>query len=101
MPVYYSASDYVAEAESYQEKITRIDNVISVMESTLLKAAETGHISEYSLDDTQTKIKTVYRSPDEVLKSIRALESLKTLYKNRINGRTIRLVDSKNFPNGY
>jgi hypothetical protein len=101
MAVYLSVTNYVEEATSYKEKIERIDAVLLVMEGTLLKAAESGNITEYSLDDTQTKIKTVYRSVEDVVKAIKALETLKVLYRNRLTGRTIRLVDSKNFPNGY
>jgi basic membrane lipoprotein Med (substrate-binding protein (PBP1-ABC) superfamily) len=97
MATFDSAQIYIDSATSLQDKITRIDAVIDGLLTSALKAAGTGNVSEYGLNDGQTQIKTVYRSVSEVMKSIEAFEALKQLYVNRLNGRVVRLMDSKNF----
>lgn len=97
MATFDSASIYIDSATTLQAKIVRINAIITALETTALKAAETGNVTEYSLDDGQTKINTMYRSPIEVQKSIDAFESIKQRYVNQLNGRVVRLVDSKNF----
>lgn len=94
---YDSASIYVDSATDLRTKITRIKSVIAALETTALTAAEKGAVSEYSLDDGQVKIKTTYRNPKEVSDSINAFEAILQRYVNQLNGRHIRLVDSKNF----
>ena len=94
---YDSADIYIDSATSLTDKITRIDTVISALLTTATKAAANDNISEYWLDDGQTKIKTVYKGADAVFKSIEAFERLKTYYRNKLNGRVVRLVDRKNF----
>lgn len=97
MIVYNSAAIYIDSAADLREKITRIDAVIDALETTALVAAEKNSITEYSLDDGQVKIKTVYRNSTEVANSIDAFERIKQRYINQLNGRTFRLVDGKNF----
>jgi hypothetical protein len=101
MAVYDSASIYVECATTLQDKITRIDAIITALETTALKMAANDNISEYSLNDGQTQIKTVYKGADAVMKSIQAFENLRQIYINRLNGRSMRLVDSKNLPGSY
>lgn len=100
MAIFDSAAIYIDSAKTLREKIVRIDAIITALETSALKAAETGNISEYSLDDGQTKIKTAYRSPVDVQNSIDAFEKIKQRYVNQLNGRVMRLVDSKSFING-
>lgn len=96
--VYYDSADiYIESATTIRAKITRINTVITALESSALKAAAQGNISEYSLDDGQTKIRTVYRNPEEVAASINAFEVIKQRYINKLTPRMVRLVDSKNF----
>jgi hypothetical protein len=94
---YDSCAIYIDSATTVAARIVRIDAVIDALESSMLKAAAGENISEYSLDDGQTKISTVYRSTDQIMNSIMGLEKLKQYYINRLNGRVVRLVDSKNF----
>ena len=47
------------------------------------------------------KIKTVFRSVNDIAKSIEGLERIKQIYVNRLNGRALRLVDSHSFKNGF
>ena len=96
--VYYDSADiYISSATTLREKITRIDAVIEALETTALRAAATGNLSEYALNDGQTTIKTVYRDVNAVAASITAFETIKERYINRLNGRHVRLVDGKNF----
>ena len=44
-------------------------------------------ITEYSLDDGQVKIRTVYRSVEQMTKAIEALEKIKNKLLNELNGR--------------
>lgn len=96
--VYYDSADiYISSATTLREKITRIDAIITALEDTALVAAGKGDVTEYSLDDGQTKIRTVYRDAASIAVAIANFEQIKQRYVNRLNGRHIRLVDSKNF----
>lgn len=97
MVVYDSSAIYIDSATTLNEKITRVKAIISALETAALTAAATGNITEYSLDDGQTKISSMYRSPLEIQQSIQAFEVILQRYINAKNGRVIRLVDSSNF----
>jgi len=95
MVVYDSASIYIEGATSLCDKITRIDTIIDALMTTALKAAANENIEEYWLDDGQSKIKTIYRGTAQIMESIKSFETIKQLYVNRLNGRVVRMVDSK------
>jgi hypothetical protein len=96
--VYYDSADiYIQSCTTIREKIARIDAIITALENTALKAAANDNITEYSLNDGQTIIRTVYKGADAVLNSIAAFEKIRQMYINRLNGRVMRLVDGKNF----
>jgi hypothetical protein len=97
MVVYDSAAIYIDSCTTLQAKITAIDQIIDALLSVAAKSAAGDNISEYSLNDGQTQIRTVYKGADQVTESIQKFEKLKQLYVNRLNGRAIRLVDAKNF----
>lgn len=97
MVVYDSAVNYLGTCTGLKAKIVAIDAIISALELMALSAAEKGDLSEYSLDDGQTKIKTVYRNVTDITASINGFETIKQRYINQLTGRRTRLVDSKNF----
>ena len=97
MVIYDSEGLYIESATSLADKICKIDAVIAVLFTTVLKAAGTDNFTEYVLDDGQTKIRATYKGADSVLKSIKVLETMKNYYVNQLNGRSFRLVDSKSF----
>lgn len=97
MVIFDSSAIYIDSAATLAEKIERTQAIITALETSALTAAANGHITEYSLDDGQTKIRTAYRSPKEVEDSITAFERILQRYINQSNGRHMRLVDSKNF----
>ncbi len=103
MIIYTSADIYITSCKTLQSKLVAIDNVINALMDTMLKAAVNENFTEYILDDGQTKIQCNYRGVAGITQSIKALEALKNIYINMLNGRTVRLVDGKNFTryNGY
>lgn len=100
MIIFDSADIFIESASSLQDKIAKIDLVIDALLTNALKAAANQNISEYSLNDGQTQIKTAYKGTESVMKSIEAFEKLKTYYTIKLNGgRMTRLVDGRNFVN--
>lgn len=95
MVIYNSAAIFIESSASLCDKIEKIDLVIAALETTALNSAANDHITEYQLDDGQTKIKTIYKGTDQILKSIDAFEKMKTRYINKLNGHSFRMVDSK------
>src|SRR5688572_712849 len=91
--IFDSAALYIETATTLQGKIQKIDAIIAALETAALKAAGTGNITEYTLDNGQTKIQTMYRSPEAVQSSINAFEKIRQRYINQLNGRVVRLVD--------
>lgn len=88
---------YIETATSLEDKIAKIDNIIDALFVTAAKAAANSNIQEYSLNDGQTTIRTVYRDANAVMASIQVYERMKAHYINKLNGRTVRLIDSQNF----
>lgn len=96
-----SAEMYILSFQDNVDKINAIQAVQDALLASALKAAATGNVLEYTLNDGQTIIKTAYRSPQAVQEAWRAFEQVKQIYINNLNGRRVRLLDSKNFrPNG-
>lgn len=108
MVTYNSASIYLSSKKNAREKIIAIDNIIDALLTTTLTAvtpSSEGTIpamfTEYDLDTGQTKIKCMYRSPQEIMQSITTMQAIKEHYVNIINGRSMHLVDGKNFRPPY
>jgi len=93
MAEYETAYAYIETATSLKQKVACIDLVIDGLLNSALKAVENEDISEYWLDDGQTKIKTVYRSANGVMESIKGFEKIRNIYLNRINGFSVQLID--------
>lgn len=97
MIVYTRADIYITSCKTLKAQLAAIDNIINTLLATAAVAAVDENLTEYILDDGQTKIQCNYRGVDGIIKAIKGLESLKALYQNQLNGRVIRLVDAKNF----
>ncbi len=97
MIIYTKADVYITSKKTLREQLTAIDQVIAALLATAAKAAVNENLTEYILDDGQTKIQCNYRGIDGITRSIQSLEKLKNIYSNQLNGRVIRLVDGKNF----
>lgn len=96
--VYFDSEGLYLECKTdLREKITAIEAIQAALLTTALKAAGTGNMTEYMLNDGQTIIKTVYRNSEEIIKAYDDYERIRQRLINQINGRMTRLVDSKNF----
>lgn len=96
--IYFDSADiYINQGVNVDDKIVRLNAIITALEDAILKGAATGNLSEYSLDDGQTKIRTVYRSLTEATNALTALETIRQRWINQKNGRHMRFMDGKNF----
>lgn len=88
---------YLESKKSILEKIRAVDALIDTM--TLRMADVAGGLAavtdEYWMDDGQMKIKTSYRSIDQVEAGINALEKMKQRWVNKYNGRIMTLRDAR------
>lgn len=84
---------YIRDCNTIKEKITKIEEIIALLMDSMVEAAGNQDVTEYRLDDGQTKVQTIYRSADQIRKTIYNLEALKEMYINRCTGRITRLVD--------
>lgn len=104
MEVFESADVYIECGTSIKDKIDRIDAIIDTLLSTAVKSAVKDGVSEYTLNNGQTTIKTVLKGTDSIAASIQAYNKLKQIFIQQLNnnsvGRVVRLVDSKNFNRG-
>ena len=99
MITFNSIADCIESQDSLDAKIATIDTIIDTLMTSVLKAVEKGSIQDYSLNDGQTVIRTVYRNPNDVIKSIELLERIKNTYISRKTGRAFRLIHGGNFMN--
>lgn len=90
--IYDSELKFLELASDLRDKITRIDLIIDGLYITAEKAAVNDHITQYAIDNGQSKINTSYRGVQAIAESIQGFETLRQLYKNRLNGRQVRLV---------
>ncbi len=94
-----SAIEKAETPTTIADGLAAIEAIIVTLLAAMAKAATTGNMSEYSLDDGQTKIKVVYKDLEAMQASFFALQRMKQYYINAANGRVWRAMDSKNFPN--
>jgi hypothetical protein len=87
---------YIQSKTDLYAKIQAIEQLIDNVLLQGVDSVDTINNTEYYLDNGQNKISLKYRSPTEVFKTIEVLERTKQIYVNRLNGRTSRLIDSKN-----
>ena len=93
--VYTQINVYLDSKCTLVERIKAIDALIDGVLLQMINATETTTQTEYYLDNGQNKISLKYRSPDQIMNTIKALEAAKQVYVNRLNGRTTRLLTSK------
>jgi hypothetical protein len=90
---------FIESQTSLAAKIAALDSIIDTLYSVLVRVAGGEDVQEYQLNTSQTIIKLSGRSVSQITASIQALKIQREDYINRLNGRTIRMMDSKNFPN--
>ena len=93
MATFETITIYLETDTNLKDKLAKIDAIITVLEAAALKGAEGADIDEYWLDDGQTKIKNIFRDPNQIINAILRYEKIRQMYLNRLNGRSFRLVD--------
>ena len=93
MRSYESPALYIDSFTNIQAKITAIDTIITGLMTAAASGASKSNISEYQIDDGQSKIRTAYRSLNDVFEGIKNFEKLRQMYLNQLNGRVIVLKD--------
>jgi len=94
-----SAIEKPEKMTTAQARVDKVNAIIDTLLDAQLEFTADPNKKEYKLDDGQTKISVMYRDLDAVAASITHWERVKQMYLNRINGRMVRLLDGKNFPN--
>jgi hypothetical protein len=82
---------YIEGATGLVERLTRIEAIIEALELRQVEVIGKSNVEEYQLDDGQVRIKTIYRSADQIAKAIEAYERLKQKILNKLNGRQMVL----------
>jgi hypothetical protein len=82
---------YIEGATGLVERLARIEAIIEALELRQVEVIGKSNVEEYQLDDGQVRIKTIYRSADQIAKAIEAYEKLKQKILNRLNGRQMVL----------
>lgn len=95
--IFNSPRLYLTDAKTLEERIYRIEKLIDAMLLSTLNVVDNDdynpNVSEYQLNDGQMTVKTVYKSNNDVFKSIEVLEKTKQMYMNQLNGRMVSLRD--------
>jgi hypothetical protein len=94
----YSSFDiYVNQAADDKARLTKLKAIIDALYGVAMTAAADENITEYILDDGQTKIQCNYRGVDAIMKTITGLEKIQQRLMNKLMGRVFRLQDGKSF----
>lgn len=97
MVTYDSSLVYITAATTIEARLLACRNVIDALYVIAATGAGTANFESYELDDGQTKVFTKYRNANDIYLAITAFERLEQRYLNQLNGRRMRLVNSKNF----
>lgn len=84
---YITLSEYIESKSKLIGKIQTYDLIIKKLEEAMLLAIESGHIKQYEFDDGLMKVRTEYRSVNDIANAMTGYERLRQMYINRYNGR--------------
>lgn len=88
--------EYIIDSTSLKQRYDRITAIITALENQQLAAVGNSDVLQYSLDDGQTRISTMYRSADQIAKAIDVYEKIQNRILSQITGtRIVRLADAK------
>ena len=91
--IYSCSKTYLESATSVKERIEKITTIIDALYDSMDRAALSGEIEEYLIDDGQSKIKNIYRDIGSIANAIGKLEANRQMYYNRLIGRKVSLRD--------
>lgn len=98
MTYFESEATYIVASQDDQDRLNRLKQVITALENQMIVAATDSNIDEYSLNDGQVTIRTKYRNPDDILKSINTLEAIYNRLFYKLSGQHIvSLRDARSF----
>ncbi len=87
---------YIIDSTGLKDRYDRICLIIAGLETQQLAVIANSDIEEYTLDDGQTKIKTVYRDLESITKAILDFTKIKNQILQQLTGtRIVRLADAK------
>lgn len=78
---------YLATCTSLQNRIDALENLIDQMLLRMVDAVDSSDVSEYDMDDGQMKVRTRYRSIEDLERGIKGLQRILETYRNQLNGR--------------
>jgi len=87
MAEYLTIEDFICDKTVAKTRLTKIRELREALLDTYTKALLNGDVQELTFNDGQTVIKTVFRSPDAILKSMYDLDKLEATLVNRCLGR--------------
>jgi hypothetical protein len=105
MSCYTEYSTISGYLESQTDLLSRILAIDAIITTSILLLADTaggagGNIAYYEMDDQQIRVKTGYRSLQDVSAGIDALTKIKNRFVNQYNGRASVLQDRSTFGSG-
>lgn len=84
---YMTIPQYIECKSKLIGKVATYDLLIEGMEKAVLEATLSGQYAEYELDDGQMKVRSRYRSVDQMLSGLQGLRRIRQDYINQYNGR--------------
>lgn len=89
---YMTIPQYIECKSKVLGKIAVYDLLIDGLEKSILEATLSGQYAEYEMDDGQMKVRSRFRSIDQMTAGMQGLRKIRQDYINQYNGRTVRLV---------
>lgn len=90
-------TDYILSRTTIEARIAAIDAIIDALFVQQLALASQGEpITEYMLNDGQTIIKAIYKTPEAIARTIELMQKQRNRYAN-MGRNTYRLVGERNF----
>jgi hypothetical protein len=95
----YTISGYIASKDDMLAKIAAIDNLMNVFLASMLDSFSgvAAATQSYEMDDGQAKVKTAFRSVNEMKTALYLLRLEKNKYINDYNGRCSVAQDKRTF----
>jgi len=78
---------YIEGATGLIDRLSRIESIIEALELRQVAVIGNSDIEEYSLNDGQIQIRTLYKSAESMAKAIMSYEKIKQSILNKLNGR--------------